>query len=62
MTELEFGLLGPLLVRRGGTVIPVPRGNQRTVLAELLLAANQVVPVDRIAETLWGPGRRRRPR
>ena len=54
MTDMEFGLLGPLLVRRGGTVIPVPRGNQRTVLAELLLAANQVVPVDRIAETLWG--------
>jgi len=56
MTELEFGLLGPLLVRRGGTVIPVPRGNQRTILAELLLAANQVVAVDRIAETLWGAG------
>jgi len=56
MTETEFGLLGPLLVRRGGTVIPVPRGNQRTVLAELLLAANQVVSVDRIAETLWAAG------
>lgn len=53
--EMEFGLLGPLLVRRGGTVIPVQRGNQRTLLAALLLAANRVVLAEDIAEALWGP-------
>jgi DNA-binding SARP family transcriptional activator/Flp pilus assembly protein TadD len=53
--EMEFGLLGPLLVRRGGSVIPVQRGNQRTLLAALLLAANRVVPTEEIAEALWGP-------
>jgi DNA-binding SARP family transcriptional activator len=51
---MEFGLLGPLLVSRGGVVVPVRRGNQRTVLARLLLAANRTVSVDAIAEALWG--------
>jgi DNA-binding SARP family transcriptional activator len=51
---MEFGLLGPLLVRCGGKVIPVKQGNQRTLLAALLLAANRVVPTEEIAETLWG--------
>jgi DNA-binding SARP family transcriptional activator len=51
---MEFGLLGPLEVRSGDTVLPVPQGHQRTLLAVLLLSANKVVPVDDIAETLWG--------
>ena len=51
----EFGLLGPLLVRSGGTVIPVRRGHERALLAGLLLEANRVVSVERLAETLWGP-------
>jgi DNA-binding SARP family transcriptional activator len=53
-TMMEFGLLGPLLVRCGGTVIPVQRGNQRALLVALLLAANRVVPAEEIVETLWG--------
>ncbi|MBV9451048.1 MAG: tetratricopeptide repeat protein [Streptosporangiaceae bacterium] len=51
---MEFGLLGPLLVRCGGMVMPVQRGNQRALLATLLLAANRVVSAEEIAETLWG--------
>jgi DNA-binding SARP family transcriptional activator len=51
---MEFGLLGPLMVRRGGTVVPVRPGNQRALLAALLVEANQVVAMDTIAETLWG--------
>jgi DNA-binding SARP family transcriptional activator len=53
---MEFGLLGPLTVRHGATVVPVPPGNQRALLAALLLQAGRVVPVDDIAETLWGAG------
>jgi DNA-binding SARP family transcriptional activator/tetratricopeptide (TPR) repeat protein len=51
---MEFGLLGPLVVRHGGRTVPVPRGKQRGVLAALLLAANQVVPVDELTGVLWG--------
>jgi DNA-binding SARP family transcriptional activator len=53
-TEMEFGLLGPLMVRRGGAEVPVPPGKQRAVLAALLLKANRVVAVDELAEALWG--------
>src|ERR1700691_3383632 len=53
--KLEFCLLGPLVVRCGGVVLPVPRGRQRPVLAVLLLNAGRVVSVGEIAETLWGP-------
>jgi DNA-binding SARP family transcriptional activator/Tfp pilus assembly protein PilF len=51
---MEFGLLGPLEVRCGETVLPVPQGHQRALLAVLLTAANRIVPVDEIAEALWG--------
>jgi DNA-binding SARP family transcriptional activator len=52
---MEFGLLGPLTVRRGGAEVPVPAGKQRVVLAALLLNANRSVPLDELAEALWGP-------
>jgi DNA-binding SARP family transcriptional activator/Flp pilus assembly protein TadD len=51
---MEFGLLGPLLIRRGGLAVPVPRGSQRDVLSALLLADGRVVSVDQLAEVLWG--------
>jgi DNA-binding SARP family transcriptional activator/Tfp pilus assembly protein PilF len=50
--EMEFGLLGPLIVRRGEEPVPVRQG--RVVLAALLLNANQVVTGDALAEALWG--------
>ena len=53
--KLEFCLLGPLVVRRGGVALPVPRGRQRALLAVLLLNAGRVVSVGEMAETLWGP-------
>lgn len=54
--EIEFCLLGPLMVRRRSAAVPVPRGKQRMILAILLLNAGQVVRVDELAETLWASG------
>ena len=54
VTEMEFCLLGPLLVRSGGVEVAVPRGKQRTVLAALLLNADRVVSMDKLIDTLWG--------
>src|SRR5579859_6157434 len=51
--NVEFGLLGPLIVRRDGTAVPVPRGMQRALLATLLLDADRLVLVDELAEILW---------
>ncbi len=53
---MEFCLLGPLVVRYDGAAVPVRPGKQRAVLAMLLLDAGQIVPLDQIAEALWGSG------
>ena len=50
---MTFGLLGPLLVRSGGSELPVQRGGQRVVLAALLLDANRAVSADAITDLLW---------
>src|SRR6185437_16087205 len=53
-TELaEFGILGPLEVSRAGYAVPLGGPRQRAVLALLLLEANRVVSLDRLAEDLW---------
>lgn len=50
--EMEFCLLGPLMVRCDGVTAPVQQGKQRVVLAALLLNAGRVVPADGLTETL----------
>src|SRR5215831_5845018 len=50
----RFRILGPLEVVRSGCVVPLGGRRQRAVLALLLLEANRVVPVDRLAEDVWG--------
>jgi DNA-binding SARP family transcriptional activator len=50
---VEFGLLGPLLVRDGGTRLIVSAPRQRVLLAALLLKAGHVVSADEIGEALW---------
>lgn len=54
VAEMEFCLLGPLMVRNGGTILPVTARRQRAVLATLLLNAGRVVGPDELAEVLWG--------
>ena len=49
----EFGILGPLEVSRAGRAVPLGGPRQRAVLALLLLEANRVVSLDRLAEEVW---------
>src|SRR5215471_11734647 len=52
---MEFGLLGPLEVRRTDGVVPIGGAKQRALLAILLIHANEPVLRDRLIEELW-PG------
>jgi DNA-binding SARP family transcriptional activator len=49
---MEFCLLGPLVVRNGDKVLPIPQGKQRAVLATLLARAGHIVPADELAELI----------
>jgi DNA-binding SARP family transcriptional activator/ABC-type transport system substrate-binding protein len=51
---LQFRILGPLQVLEGGEPLPLGGAKQRSTLAILLLARNQVVSRDRLIEGLWG--------
>jgi DNA-binding SARP family transcriptional activator len=53
MGSAEFGILGPLQVSRAGCVVSLGGPRQRAVLALLLLEANRVVSMDRLAEGVW---------
>jgi DNA-binding SARP family transcriptional activator/DNA-binding beta-propeller fold protein YncE len=53
-TALDFRVLGPLEVAANGTFLPLGGAKQRAVLALLVLNANEVVPLDRIIDELWG--------
>jgi DNA-binding SARP family transcriptional activator len=50
---MEFGLMGRLVVRCGETVLVVPPGKQRAVLAVLLIRTGQVVPIDELIDLIW---------
>ena len=52
--ELDIGILGSLVVRRGGSVLPLGGRQQRAVFALLVLERGRTVSVDRIADMLWG--------
>ncbi|WP_165495146.1 AfsR/SARP family transcriptional regulator [Actinomadura roseirufa] len=58
---MEFGLLGPLEVRRDGAPVPVSAPKLRVVLATLLLRANRDVSLGELAENVWGPDGPARP-
>jgi DNA-binding SARP family transcriptional activator len=48
-----FGVLGPMLVRDGDSVISVPATRQRVLLAALLMRAGTVVPADALVQVTW---------
>jgi DNA-binding SARP family transcriptional activator len=48
-----FGVLGPLVVRDGDSVISVAAARQRVLLATLLVHAGAVVTAEALAETMW---------
>lgn len=54
MAEVEFSLLGPLMVRREGMSVDIAAGRQRVLLAALLVNAGRVMPTDELIEVLWG--------
>ncbi|ALG15163.1 AfsR/SARP family transcriptional regulator [Kibdelosporangium phytohabitans] len=54
MTELRFGVLGPLQVTSAGEPVTINGPKLRILLAALLVRANTAVTVDRLAERLWG--------
>lgn len=51
--RVEFRVLGPLEVWRSGDLVEVGGARQRAVLARLLMAKQEVVPVDRLIDDLW---------
>ena len=53
MGGVDFGLLGPLEVRRGESQVPIGKRQHRAVLAMLLVRPNEVVPTDELVEGLW---------
>ncbi|RFS82934.1 hypothetical protein D0T12_22280 [Actinomadura spongiicola] len=50
---MEFRILGPLHIVANGRPVDVGGPQQQAVLAALLLAANQVVPIDRLVDAVW---------
>src|SRR5579872_2702882 len=52
--RVEFGLLGPLVVRCEGASVPIAKGRQRALLAALLLDVGHLVTVRQLTDVLWG--------
>jgi DNA-binding SARP family transcriptional activator len=51
---MEFRLLGPLEILEAGLRLELGGVKQRSLIAVLLLHANEVVSVDRLVDELWG--------
>ncbi len=51
---VDFGILGPILVRSGRVDARIPAGKQRAVLATLLVRSDEVVSSTSIIDGVWG--------
>jgi DNA-binding SARP family transcriptional activator len=54
MLRVEFRLLGPLEAGERDRPLALGEGKQRSLLALLLLQANEVVSTERLVDELWG--------
>ena len=55
VSKARFAILGPLMVTRDGTPVPLERkGLRRRLLAALLVSAPYPVSEDKLADFLWG--------
>jgi DNA-binding SARP family transcriptional activator len=52
--ELQLHVLGELTATRDGAVVDLGGRRQRAVLAELIIARDEVVPADRLVDCVWG--------
>ncbi|WP_188317052.1 AfsR/SARP family transcriptional regulator [Solihabitans fulvus] len=50
---MEFRILGPVEAIGPDGSVRLTRPKQRALLSALLLRANQVVPVEQLAEAIW---------
>ena len=50
---MDFRILGPLEVHDGGRTVAIGQGNQRALLALLVLRAGEVVSSDTLIDELW---------
>lgn len=62
MGEVEYRLLGPVALLRDGEPVPVGGSTTLTLLAGLLLSADQVVSGERLAQIVWAERQPARPR
>jgi DNA-binding SARP family transcriptional activator len=60
--EVEFGLLGLFEWRVAGRTVELRSPNSRMLLAALLVEPGRVVPIDELAEVVWGVRRPEQPR
>jgi YVTN family beta-propeller protein len=51
---MEFRVLGPVEVYEGGRQLPIGAAKQRSLLAILLIHANETVSTGRLIDDLWG--------
>ncbi|EIV93196.1 BTAD domain-containing putative transcriptional regulator [Frankia sp. QA3] len=52
--SLQFAILGPLEVTAAGTPLTLGGTQRKVLMTVLLLEANQVVPIHRLLEVIWG--------
>ena len=50
---MEFGVLGPLIVRTAGREVTPGPAKQRALLALLIVHRNEIVPIDTLVDGLW---------
>lgn len=61
-TQLQFRLLGPFEVRAGDRLLEVSASKHRILLAAMLLQVDRPLPVEYLADAIWGKAQPEHPR